>query len=172
MGKTINIIKQDFKLYKQRNKIGFLRCFITISEFRYLVYYRLRRNSSFFNIVLKPLKLFNSLNLYFNCDDIGEGLFIQHGFSTIITCKHIGKNCWINQQVTIGYHNGYPSIGDNVTIWAGAKVIGNITIGDDVIIGANAVVTKDIPSHSIVVGVPAKVIKTRESMDMEWKRID
>ncbi len=56
-------------------------------------------------------------------------------------------------------------------IKAGAKVIGGITVGDDVIIGANAVVVKDVPSHSIVVGVPAKVIKTRESINDNWNRL-
>lgn len=56
-------------------------------------------------------------------------------------------------------------------IKAGAKVIGDITVGDDVIIGANAVVVKDVPSHSIVVGVPAKVIKTRKSINDNWNRL-
>lgn len=60
---------------------------------------------------------------------------------------------------------GIPTIGNNVTIFAGAKVFGKITIGDDVVIGANAVVTKDIPSHSMVAGVPAKIIKTRKEIN-------
>jgi len=100
-------------------------------------------------------------------------LFIEHGFSTIISCRKIGKNCYINQQVTIGYSDATncPTIGDNVEIKCGAKVIGGITVGDDVIIGANAVVVKDIPPHSIVVGVPARIIKTRSSIDEEWKRM-
>ena len=85
----------------------------------------------------------------------------------------MGKNCWINQQVTIGYSDvtHSPYIGDNVEIKAGAKVVGGIRIGDDVIIGANAVVVKDVPSHSIVAGVPAKVIKTRSNVTEPWIKV-
>lgn len=67
---------------------------------------------------------------------------------------------------------GIPIIGNNVTIYAGAKVFGKITIGDDVIIGANAVVTKDIPPHSMVAGVPAKIIKTRNDINEIWIRYE
>lgn len=84
----------------------------------------------------------------------------------------MGENCQIYQQVTIGNNGGIPTIGNNVEICAGAKVIGPITIGDDVVIGANSVVTKNIPSHSVVVGIPAKIIKTRDSIDQPWRRIN
>ena len=84
---------------------------------------------------------------------------MEHGFSTIITAKSIGKNCWINQQVTIGFKNAKsPIIGDNVRISCGAKILGGIKIGNNAIIGANAVVIKDVPDNAIVGGVPAKVI--------------
>lgn len=72
----------------------------------------------------------------------------------------IGKNCTIFQNVTIGQKNNlYPTIGDNVTIYPGAVVIGNIKIGNNVVIGANSVVTKDVPDNTVVAGIPAKVIK-------------
>ena len=64
-----------------------------------------------------------------------------------------------------------PYIGDDVHIKAGAKVIGGVTIGDDVIIGAGAVVVKDVPSHSIVVGVPARIVKRRNNMDEDWQPV-
>ena len=93
--------------------------------------------------------------------DIGEGLFIQHGVATIIAASKIGKNAWINQQVTIGYTNNTdsPTIGNNVTIGAGAKVLGNITIGNNSVIGANAVVVKNVPDNCVVVGVPARIVR-------------
>ena len=93
--------------------------------------------------------------------DVDSGLIIQHGFATIISAKQIGKNCKIYQQVTIGYDHTLqaPIIGDNVEICCGAKVIGGVTIGNNVIIGANAVVIKDVPNNCIVAGVPAKIIK-------------
>ena len=74
----------------------------------------------------------------------------------------IGKNVVIFQNVTLGrantYVNAYPSVGDNTIIYAGAVVLGDIKIGMNCIIGANAVVTKNIPDNSIAVGAPAKVI--------------
>ena len=78
----------------------------------------------------------------------------------------IGENCTIYHDVTIGQTlNKFPKIGDNVIIYTGAKVIGGITIGDNAIIGANAVVTSDVPSNAIVAGIPARVIKYRNEQD-------
>lgn len=99
--------------------------------------------------------------LFFRTPSIGPGLFVQHGFATVIAAESIGENCWINQQVTIGFSNrtDCPTIGDNVRIAAGAKVFGRITIGDNVIIGANAVVNKSVPPDCTVVGVPAYIVR-------------
>ena len=99
--------------------------------------------------------------LYIYTKDIGPGLFIQHGFATIISAEKIGRNCWINQQVTIGYLNDTdtPTLGNNVVIHAGAKVLGRLRIGDNCTVGANAVVVKDIPENCTVVGVPAYIVR-------------
>ncbi|MBR0277023.1 MAG: serine acetyltransferase [Clostridia bacterium] len=97
--------------------------------------------------------------LYIGTTKIGWNLFIQHGFSTIVAAKSIGKNCHINQQVTIGYSSDKaPIIGNGVSILAGAIIVGNVTIGDNAIIGAGAVVVKDVAEQEIVGGVPAKQI--------------
>ncbi len=77
----------------------------------------------------------------------------------------IGDNCEILHGVTIGNNTqkdrrALAKIGNNVSICAGAKIIGGVTIGDNVIIGANAVVTHDIPSNSIAGGIPAIVLKS------------
>ena len=100
---------------------------------------------------------------------IGSGLYISH-FSGIIVNHStiIGENCTVCQGVTIGYSNrgknkGTPIIGDNVYIGPGAKVFGGINIGNNVAIGANCVVTKDIPDNAVVVGVPGKVISYKGS---------
>ena len=100
--------------------------------------------------------------LFIETPEIGGGLFIQHGFATMIAAKSIGENCWINQQVTIGY-NGQgdpPVIEDNVTIACGAKVLGSIHIGSHVTVGANAVVIRDVPDNCVVGGVPAKILRS------------
>ena len=73
----------------------------------------------------------------------------------------MGKNCKIYQQVTIGYNHRLeaPVLGDNVEVCCGAKIIGGVRIGDNVLIGANSVVLKDIPSNCVVAGVPARIIR-------------
>jgi serine O-acetyltransferase len=96
--------------------------------------------------------------------DIGAGFYIGH-FGCIFVypyCK-IGKNCNLSQGVTLGKANrgknmGYPIIGDNVYIGPGAKVVGAVKVGNHVAIGANSVVTKDVPDNAVVVGVPGRVI--------------
>lgn len=95
---------------------------------------------------------------------IGKGTkFGYGGIATVIHARaQIGNNCIIGQCVTIGGRSGHfevPVIGNNVEICAGAKVLGPIKIGDNAIIGAGAVVIKNVPANSIVVGVPARVVK-------------
>ena len=164
---------EDYSRCKSLRKCGFLRLFLVYPEFRILMLHRIRCRSRIIRLLLKPFDIVNTHSLFITCQDLEGGLFLEHAFATIISCRHIGKNCWFNQQVTIGYSDAVhcPYIGDDVHIKAGAKVIGDVTIGDDVIIGANAIVVKDVPPHSIVVGVPAKIVKFRDSKDSEWKNI-
>lgn len=99
---------------------------------------------------------------------IGVGVQFPHPNGIVIGADTtIGENCVIYQQVTFGgkvigdaQKGNYPKVGNNVIIFAGAKLIGDISVGDNVIIGANSVVNKDIPSFSVVAGVPARIIKT------------
>ena len=128
-------------------------------EYRSLLHYRFNRGGLLRKTVLKFL--FPGMEtLYITTPQIGPRLYIQHGFSTMISAKSIGSDCWINQQVTIGYTFDHdpPVIGNGVRISAGAKVVGNITLGDNSIIAANAAVVKDVPENSVVGGVPAKII--------------
>ena len=94
---------------------------------------------------------------------IGKGLFIDHGMGVVIgETAIVGDHVTMFQGVTLG-GNGkecgkrHPTLGNRVVVGAGAKVLGNITIGDDVFIGANAVVVRDVPSDSTVVGVPGRI---------------
>ena len=103
--------------------------------------------------------------------EVGEGLYIGHfGGITISPDARIGKNVDISQQVTIGVsghgeRRGCPTIGDNVYLAPGAKLFGRITIGNNVAIGANAVVHKDIPDNSTVVLAPGFEIISRSVDD-------
>lgn len=128
-------------------------------EYRNLLDMRLRKANFFSRLLLRVLfPLMDTLNIW--CEDIGKCLFIQHGFATWISAESIGEYCWINQQVTIGYtfSDKKPVIGNGVRISAGAKVLGDITVGDNAIIAANAAVVKNVESCDVVGGVPARKI--------------
>jgi serine O-acetyltransferase len=139
-------------------------------EFRNLFYHRVARERRIgVRVLLELAKLFYKPleSLYLFTEDIGPGCFIQHGFSTGIGAKRIGENFWVNQQVSIGFSgvDDFPVIGDNVSIKAGAIVLGDITIGDNAVVGAGAVVLKSVPPNCTVVGVPAHIVK-RNGIDV------
>lgn len=92
---------------------------------------------------------------------IGPGIYIPHPVSTVIMARKIGKNVSLISSITIGMRkrHDFPTIGDDVTVGAGARVLGGITIGDHALIGANAVVTIDVPAYSTAVGIPARILK-------------
>ena len=96
---------------------------------------------------------------------IGKGLFIDHGNGVIIgETTIIGDNVTLSQGVTLGgtgkeHGKRHPTIGNNVMISAGAKVLGSFTIGDNSKIGAGSVVLSEVPPNSTVVGVPGRVVK-------------
>lgn len=98
---------------------------------------------------------------------IGGGLYIAHPIGTVIYAEQIGRNCSIIAAVTVGMRNEwtFPIIGDGVFVGAGARVLGGIEVGDDAVIGANAVVINDVPTGATVVGIPARVIKTMDDGD-------
>lgn len=95
---------------------------------------------------------------------IGPGLYINHGFGIFINANTIiGKNCNISQLTTIGSNKGTPAtIGDNVYIGPSVCIVESVTIGNEVNIGAGAVVTHDIPDGVTVAGVPAKIISEKK----------
>lgn len=152
----------DVELIEASSFDRFVRLFARRIEFRTLVHYRLR--SLPLPIRLLCRRIWPGLDsLYLATENIDPGLFIQHGFSTGIDAVRVGKDCWINQQVTVGNSpNGKPTIGDRVMIGAGAMLIGPITIGDDSVIGANATVVTDVPAGAVFVGPKATEIRRSE----------
>lgn len=106
-----------------------------------------------------------------------EKPLLPHGPSGIFVNEYskIGINARIFHQVTIGTSGGEkfaPIIGDDCEIFAGAKIFGKITIGNNVKIGANAVVNKSFPSNVMIAGVPAKIIKVYDTKSKQWIRVN
>jgi serine O-acetyltransferase len=170
----INDLKR-FKNLSHTNKLSIkfiiLSHVITTSAFRAIFFYRIlnkqfQKRGRIFKIIWYFSIILNEIEIPYTAE-IGGGLLIPHPKCIFIHTKSIiGKNVTISQGVTIGGNlykqkNGRrsPIIGDNVLISAGAKILGPVTVGDNSIIGANAVVINDIPPNSVAVGIPANVVK-------------
>ena len=168
----IDIVKRDMKKYewyinaplREKFMFKFNKLLLRNDCFRNVVYYRITSKQKVFGYfyrILYPIK--KDLEIH---GEIGPGLAIYHGHGTIITPNKIGDNFSVYQGVTVGKNPHpnknviTPTIGNNVTIYANAVVAGGINIGDNVVIGAGAIVMKDIPSNSVVIGNPC-VIKRR-----------
>lgn len=108
-----------------------------------------------------------------SCEIGPDTKFAYGGIGVVLHGKcRVGAHCMIGQNVTIGGkagpNGGIPEVGDNCYISTGAKIIGGVKVGSNSVIGANAVVVKDIPDNCIAAGVPAKVIKTDINISSYW----
>lgn len=141
----------------------------------YQFFFRKSSSSSLRFIYLPLLKLTRFLyNVEISSTvKIGEGLYIGHPYGITINPKAVlGKNINIHKGVTIGQENrgrrkGVPVIGNSVWIGVNSTIVGNITIGDDVLIAPNSYVNCDVPSHSVVFGNPC-IIRHRENATEDY----
>lgn len=110
--------------------------------------------------------------------EIGEGFMIGHFGGIVVNPEvRIGRNCNVSHGVTLGQANrgrraGVPVIGDGVYIGPGAKVVGAVTVGDNVAIGANCVVVEDVPANAVVVGIPGRVVSQTRGAEGYVNRTD
>jgi serine O-acetyltransferase len=167
-------LKSDIKqkqqvLTDEGYQVSMLRTLVSDGTSANLLY---RLTSWFIKYKLAPLALITLwLNRVINGCVIGagakfdQGFVIMHPVGVVINSKVSGgKNIIIESGVVIGDEKGQaPVLGSNIFIGAGAKIIGGISIGDNVKIGANAVVVKNVPNNSTAVGIPAKVIQKGEN---------
>lgn len=150
-----------------RNKLEVLLLYPHIKA---LIYYRFshalyKRNFFFLARLTSNLgRFFTGIEIHPGAT-IGKGLFIDHGMGVVIgETSEIGDNVTLYQGVTLGgtgneHGKRHPTVGNNVVIGAGAKILGNIYIADGTKVGANAVVLKSTNINSTVVGIPAKEVK-------------
>ncbi|MFH0763715.1 MAG: serine O-acetyltransferase [Candidatus Omnitrophota bacterium] len=149
---------------------SYLEVLFTYSGLHAIIFYRishalLAMHVPFFPRYISQLgRFFTGIEIHPGAQ-IGKEFFIDHGMGVVIgETAIIGDNVLLYQGVTLGgtgkcRGKRHPTIGNNVVVGAGAKVLGNITIGDNSYIGSNAVVIKDVPPDSTVVGVPGRVTK-------------
>ena len=109
---------------------------------------------------------------------IGEGLFIDHGMGLVIgETSEIGDNCTLFHGVTLGgtgQETGkrHPTLRDSVLVGAHAQILGSITIGEGALIGAGAVVTREVPAYTTVVGIPARPVRRRDAVPHDFRHQD
>jgi serine O-acetyltransferase len=167
----------DAVFHRDPAAVNFLEVLLTYSGLHAIIFYRIthvlkKLGVPFFPRWLSQIgRFFTGIEIHPGAQ-IGERFFIDHGMGVVIgETTIIGDDVLLYQGVTLGgtgLEKGkrHPTIGNNVVIGTGAKVLGNITIGDSSYIGANAVVIKDVPPNSTVVGVPGRVTK------QDGKKID
>ena len=168
-------VKQDFRAIFERDPAAVNRfeAFLTYSGFHAILYYRIAHRLWLWGIPILP-RVISQFSRFLTGIEIhpgatiGGGLFIDHGMGVVIgETTEIGENVTLFQGVTLGgtgkqRGKRHPTLGNNVMVGVGAKILGGITIGEGVKIGANSVVLKSVPPFCTVVGVPGRVLKTRE----------
>lgn len=145
---------------------------MTAIKFYRLAHTMYKRHIPVFPKILYRLIYFvNNCHLHY-ATQVGEGTILAYGGVGVVIHRDavIGKNCVIESNVTIGGRNNNPKvpvIGDGVFIGTGARILGDVHIGNNSIIGANAVVLHDIPNNCSAAGVPARVL--HENIDLNEK---
>ena len=144
---------EDLKMSKH----GFFVAMYLKPQYKVLLYARLGRVSYLLKYICGsyPITIDSKHNM-----SLGKGVWMEHPHGTHLHARSIGEYLTVKQNVCIGMnHNQLPILGNHVFCGVGSCVLGGIIIGDNVNIGANCVVTKDIPSNATVIGNPARIIK-------------
>ena len=167
-----DIIKEDIALIKERDPAArsSFEIVLTYSGLHAVMAYRLshklyqKKLFTVARIVSQVARFFTGIEIHPGAK-IGKGLFIDHGMGVVIgETTEIGDNCLIYQGVTLGgtgkeHGKRHPTLGNNVMVGAGAKVLGPFKVGDNAKIASNAVVLTEVPPNTTAVGVPARVVK-------------
>lgn len=165
--KLLEYVQQDYKLNEGRKHIQLLLVTFRLSQFFRNGNALARTVSPFFALLYRLPALFMYGIDIPTSTRIGSGLQIHHGFGIVVNSEtKIAENVTIRQGVTIGNKSGSiaPILAAGVDIGAGAIIIGPIVIGERAVVGAGAVVTKDVPAGQTVAGNPARLITSSHQM--------
>lgn len=172
--KIFKLIKQEIKTIKEKDPAAksTLEIVLLYQGFHALILHRLAHKLYKMKVPFLP-RLISQFSRFITGIEIhpgaqiGKNFFIDHGMGVVIgETSIIGDNCLVYQGVTLGgtgkeKGKRHPTIGNNVTLGAGAILLGNITIGDNSNVGAGSVVIKSAKENSTLVGVPARVVKEK-----------
>ncbi|MBJ7390059.1 MAG: hypothetical protein JHC85_00745 [Chthoniobacterales bacterium] len=143
------------------------RFFLAEPQYRTLFWWRLSTEggaplSSFFRRCY--LRSSRRSGLEINTPSLGSGVIMPHWGRILLHARRIGSDLYVFHNVTVGhdYTSGIPEIGNDVFLGTGATILGNITIGDHVVVGAGSVVLEDVPACSMVAGNPARLVRRIE----------
>ena len=174
LGRAIRKIKEDIKvIYEKdpaaRNLAEVLFCYPGLQA---LISHRIAHKLAYWGVPFLPrflsylTRIITGIEIHPRAQ-IGNRFFIDHGEGVVIgETTIIGDDVLIYQQVTLGgtgneHGKRHPTIGNGVIIGAGAKILGNITIGDNTRVGAGSVVVEDVPEHCTVVGIPGRIVQQK-----------
>lgn len=182
------LVSSDLKRYRGLSGIkGFVQAYFLFPGFRVTFWYRLTRYSqlvgcsTFFCRLLTAMHLRQQYRFGIELNpgsDVGPGLYMPHPGNIVISPRsRIGANCYISHGVTLGKAHsgeraGAPQLGNDVFIGPGAKLIGQLIVGDNAAIGANSVVVDDVVDNCFVAGIPAKKINEQGATRILGYEID
>ncbi len=172
IGETVKAVKEDVRATRERDPAAKSDAEVLLlysgvhALAAHRVAHRLHKRGHTFSAraISQTARFFTGIEIH-PAATIGKGLMIDHGMGVVIgETAEIGDNCTIYQGVTLGgtgkdVGKRHPTLGNNVMVGAGAKVLGPFKIGDNTKIAANAVVLEEIPENCTAVGIPAKIVK-------------
>lgn len=176
MGVWTNIKSDLFRYYGKVNLSSFVKTFLLVEGFRYMFFHRVltgcsKKNPLYWVLFLIKRHYSYKYGFQIFSINIGQGFYIGH-FGTIVIngATIIGDNVNVSPGVVIGQvsrgsKKGVPVIGDRVWIGSNAVIVGNIKIGNDVLVAPGAYVTFDVPPNSLVMGNPGSIVKDNINVD-------
>ncbi len=180
-------LKEDLKVVFERDPAvrGVFEIIFCYPGFHAMIFYRFahwlwNHNMKFFGRLVSHFGRFMTGIEIHPGATIGRGFFIDHGMGVVIgETAEIGENCTLYHGVTLGgtswaKEKRHPTLGNNVIIGSGAKILGPFIVGDDSKIGSNSVVVKEVPATATVVGIPGRVVlsgEKRDGIDLEHNKL-